>query len=92
MRVAIYALLIGLTVVGLGKTFTHGTEVKPERETAVVVETHTYEDQDCHVHDLVYVETEDGNVNCFDQSGFAEGDEVWVLIDEDGNYDKLQRR
>lgn len=92
MRFVVYALLIGLTVIGLGKTFTHGEEVMPERETAVVVDTHTYEDQDCHVHDLVYVQTEDDNVNRFDQSGFAEGDEVWVLIDEDGNYDKLQRR
>lgn len=92
MRIAIYSFLIILTIIGLGKTITHGEQVSPQREMGVVVDTHTYEDQNSHMHDLVYVRTEDGNVNLFDQSGLTKGDEVLVLLDSEGNYERLQRR
>lgn len=90
MRVFIYSALIILTIIGIGANLAKGESVTPEREYAEVIKVVQYEDQNSHFHNDVYCEKADGNVEVFDQDGFSKGDEVYMLIDEQGNYDKLQ--
>lgn len=89
VRFVIYSLLMTLTVIALIANFTKGNTI-PEIETAQVVQVVSYEDQDSHMHNDVYVEKADGNVYRFDQDGFDKGDTVRILVNADGSYNKLQ--
>lgn len=87
MRFVIISGMLLLTAIGTFATAHKAlAEDTTRTETAVVIRTETYENQDCHYETRTELQTEDGNVWTL-QDYYAIGTQIVVTFDSKGTPD-----